>query len=78
MIIHYLCESCKETNKKYYRKAKDILSEFECKCGKKMERQLGAPSSNCTQIIDNGLQARQVEVSSQVVEQEKEKLYKEE
>ena len=77
MLIHYLCEKCKTTEKKYYRKAKDILSEIKCECGDSLERQLGAPASNCTQIIDNGLQARKVEVPRHIVDQEREKLYKE-
>lgn len=78
MIINYCCTGCRIDKSKYYRKSKDILEEIECpECGAVMERLLGSPRSKSTQIIDNGLQARQVEVSSDVVEQEREKLFKE-
>jgi len=77
MLIHYKCEKCEKSTSKYYRKSKDIEDEVNCECGDVMDRQLGAPNQNSTQFIDNGLNARKVEVSSTVVEQEKQKLYKE-
>lgn len=77
MLIHYKCEDCGNTKSKYYRKAKEIEDEIECdKCHEDMERQLGAPATKSTQFIDNGLQSRRVEVSSEVVEQERQKLNK--
>jgi len=76
MLIKYKCEKCEESISKYFKKAKDIDDEIDCKCGKKMERQLGSPFCTSTQFIDNGLQARKVEVNSVVVEQEHNKLYK--
>ena len=76
MLIHYKCEKCGNATKKYYKKSKDVIDEIECECGGELERQLGAPNSSSTQFIDNGLQARRVEVTSEVVEQERQKIYK--
>lgn len=77
MMIYYKCTGCENDGIKYYKKAKDILDEIECnECDGKMERILGAPNTKSTQFVDNGLQARRVEVSSDVIQQEKDKLYK--
>jgi len=48
----------------------------ECGVGK-LERTLSAPSKKSTQIIDNGLQVRQVELMDVVMEKELERLNKE-
>lgn len=81
MLITYCCNNpeCTNSIEKYFLKAKDIASFLDCgECGTgKLERQLGAPATKTTQIIDNGLQARQVEVNSEVVLKEQERLYRE-
>ena len=76
MFIHYECQDCKNHKKKLYRTSKDILDELPCeKCEKGiLERQLSSPSSKCTQIIDNGVQAKQVEVMDVVIEKETERM----
>lgn len=77
MMVDYECTKCDNTSSKYFRKSKDVSDEVECtECGGQMERQLGAPNTKSTQFIDNGLQARRVEVSSDIVQQEKDKLYR--
>ena len=77
MMVDYKCTKCENTCNKYFRKAKDVLDEIECTmCDEPMERQLGAPNTKSTQFVDNGLQARRVEVSSDIIQQEKDKLYR--
>lgn len=75
MIIYYLCEKCKNSNKKYYKDHKLIKDTVECDdCKGDMERQLSAPSSKSTQIIDNGLQEREVEVMNDVIQKETDRV----
>ena len=76
MLVKYNCEDCGATVSKYFKKAKDVPDEIECECGEDMERMLGAPATKSTQFVDNGLQARRVELSSEIIQQEKDKLYK--
>lgn len=75
MIIHFVCNNidCQNNIKKYFKNAKDIPPFLDCgECGTgKLERSLGAPACKCTQIIDNGIQARQVEIDNNVVEKER-------
>ena len=78
MIILYKCNNpdCANHIKKHFRTHKDIAPFLQCgACGTGMlERQLSAPSSKSTQIVDNGVQSRQVEVMNAVVEKEQERL----
>ena len=78
MLISFECNNpdCDNSITKYYKNAKDISPFLDCgACGTgKLERMLGAPSSKSTQFLDNGAQARKVEVMSAVVEKEQEKL----
>jgi hypothetical protein len=47
-------------------------------CGSgKLERILGAPMSKSTQFIDNGMYERAVEVNSEVVQKEYDRIKKE-
>jgi hypothetical protein len=78
MIILFVCNNpdCDNKIKKYYKKAADINPFLDCgACGTgKLERTLGAPTTKSTQFIDNGTQARRVEVMNKVIERESEKL----
>ena len=82
MMIRFKCNNpeCDNRIDKYFKSAKDIPPFLDCaadSCGTgKLERTLGAPSSKSTQFIDNGSQARKVEVMSAVVEKEQGKLDK--
>lgn len=77
MMITYVCNNpdCDNNISKYYKTAKDIAPFLDCgACGTgKLERQLGAPTAKSTQFVDNGVQARKVEVMNAVVEREQEK-----
>ena len=74
-LFNYLCE-CKESVKKFYRQAKDAPSIVPCKCGKESKRTLSAPSSVSKVIVDNGFQARAVEVNPDIIEINKERSEK--
>ena len=80
MIRFTCCNSkCGNSIDKLYTKMKEVPSWLDCgQCGSKLERKLGAPSTKSTQIVDNGLQARQTEVMNEVVEKERDRLYSEE
>lgn len=77
MIIKYLCNNpdCKNHISKYYKSFKEVAPFLDCgACGSgKLERQIGAPTTKSTQFVDNGLQARRVELISEVVEKERNK-----
>jgi hypothetical protein len=80
MYIEFRCNNpdCDNHIKKYFKSAEDIPPFLDCgadDCGTgKLERTLGAPSSKSTQFLDNGMQARRVEVMSAVIEKETDKL----
>lgn len=78
MIIVFVCNNpdCDNKITKYHKTAKDIPPFLDCgACGTgKLERTLGAPSSKSTQFLDNGNQARKVEVLNEVIEKEREKI----
>ena len=77
MIVEFMCNNpdCGNVASKFFHKASDIPPFLDCgACGTgKLERQLGAPSSKTTQIIDNGIMARKVEILNEVVEKEVER-----
>jgi len=81
MLIEYKCNNtdCENSIIKQFKSFKQIAPFLDCgACGTgKLERQLSAPSSKSTQVLDNGTQARQVEIMNEVVEKEKERLNQE-
>jgi hypothetical protein len=81
MMVLFQCNNpdCTNEIKKFFKKSADIPPFLDCgECGTgKLERTLGSPSTKSTQIIDNGSQARQVEIDNNVVEKERERLYNE-
>jgi len=79
MLIKFKCPKCTNSIVKLFKKAVDIPDYLNCgECGsKKMERTLSTPSTKTTQVIDNGVQAKRVEVMSEVVEQCRERALKE-
>jgi hypothetical protein len=81
MLINFVCNNCdcKNSITKMFKNFKDIPPFLDCgQCGiGKLERQLGAPSAKSTQVVDNGNQAKAVEVMNEVVLKEQERLYRE-
>lgn len=66
-LIRYIC-SCNKTASKFYRLAKDAPSGFTCTdCGKEFKKQLSSPSNASKITIDNGAQAKAVEVNLDVI-----------
>jgi hypothetical protein len=67
-LIAYLCE-CKNSKTKYYRQVKDVLVSVVCdKCDKQMKKCLSAPTNSSKVTVDNGFQARAIEVNPDIIE----------
>lgn len=63
-LINFVCNNpeCENCIEHFYAKRKDIPTYLDCFCGGKLERTLGAPSSMSKVSIDNGVQAKAVEI----------------
>jgi hypothetical protein len=67
-LIYYKCE-CGHGYSKFYRQAKEAPAIFGCQeCPKQAKRQLKAPNSTSKVVMDNGFQARAVEINPDIVE----------
>jgi hypothetical protein len=67
-LFHYLCE-CNYSATKFYRQAKDAPASLVClKCGKEQKKKLSSPNSLSKIVIDNGVQARSVEIIPNIIE----------
>lgn len=67
-LIAYLCE-CKNSKTKYFRQVKDVPAFIICnKCEKEMKKCLSSPTSSSKIVVDNGIQARAVEIIPDIVE----------
>jgi len=77
-MIRFLCnnEDCGNEITKVYSKISDIASFLDCgACGVgKLERTLAAPTTKSTQMLDNGLQTRKLEIMNAIVDKEKDRL----
>lgn len=80
-LIAFLCEK-KHSKKKYYRQVKDVPAGIICEeCGDVMKKLLSSPTNSSKITVDNGLQARAVEIMPDIIEINKarsEKDYREE
>ena len=81
-MINFACNNpeCDNNIDKIFQSVKTIPPFLDCgACGTgKLERQLSSPGSHKTQIVDNGIQPRQLEIVDEVVEKETKRLYNEE
>ena len=81
-MIKFVCNNpfCDNNITKVFQGKAKIPPFLDCgACGTgKLERTLGSPSSQSTQILDNGVQARQTEVNSVIIEQELDKIDRDE
>jgi len=66
--IPYVCDECSTTRKKFYTATKKIENSIKCECGGDMARKLSFPSQKSKIIVDNGVQARAVELDRDIVE----------
>jgi hypothetical protein len=80
-LIAFLCKK-EHSKKKYYRQVKDIPASIICdECGESMKKCLSSPTNSSKITVDNGVQARAVEIIPDIVEINKarsEKDYREE
>jgi len=75
-MIAYAC-SKKHVVKKFYRSAVDAPAHWICEtCGDLGSKQLSAPTSESKVIVDNGFQARAVEVNPDIIAINKERSNK--
>lgn len=74
-LLFYLCD-CGNKTSKFYRQAKMAPVEFACSCGKEYKKQLSAPSSKSVISIDNGVQAKAVEVNLDTIKSNEENSVK--
>jgi DNA-directed RNA polymerase subunit RPC12/RpoP len=66
--ILYVCAKCNKESKKFYKSSSDIQDKIKCECEGELVRQLSSPSQRSKIIIDNGVQAKAVEVDREIVE----------
>lgn len=75
-IISYQCVN-KHIIKKFFREVKKILPLIKCEeCGEDMKKLLSSPSSLSKITVDNGIQARAVEIIPNIVELNQERANK--
>jgi len=68
---------CGQGDSRFYRSPKDAPPTFPCKvCGKESKKQLKAPASTSVLYVDNGLQAKRVEVNLEIIEDIKDRSTK--
>lgn len=68
-LFAYACEPCNSVVKKFVRAAKDSPPFLICaNCANNMKKLLSAPSSSSKITVDNGFQARAVEINPDIVE----------
>lgn len=68
-LIAYACK-CGNKDKKFVRQAKEAPASFLCpSCNQDdMKKQLSSPSTSSKITVDNGVQARAVEIMPDIIE----------
>lgn len=69
-LIYYKCGN-DHTTSKFYRQVKEAPASLPCvkpDCDRDLKRQLRAPSSTSKVVVDNGFQARAVEINPEIIE----------
>lgn len=68
-LIAYACK-CGNIDKKFVRQAKEAPASFLCPvCNENdLKKQLSSPSSSSKITVDNGVQARAVEITPDIIE----------
>lgn len=75
-LICYICK-CGYSENKFMRQAKEAPASFECPiCKDLLKKTLSSPSLSSKIVVDNGFQARAVEVSPDILEINKERSEK--
>lgn len=80
-LLCYVCE-CKHSVSKFFRQPKDGPAILACPiCGKDMKKSLSSPTSSSKITVDNGVQAKAVEIIPDIIsinEERSKKNYREE
>jgi hypothetical protein len=67
-LIAYVCES-KHSKSKLFRRVAEAPATIICEtCGKDMKKTLSMPSTSSKITVDNGFQARAVEILPDIIE----------
>ena len=66
-LLNYLC-TCGEVSKKYFKSAKEAPATIKCKCDLEAKKTFGLTSSSHLITIDNGLMAKKIEVSPDIMQ----------
>jgi DNA-directed RNA polymerase subunit RPC12/RpoP len=67
-MIKYVCK-CGNEKSKFFSNTNKILDSIKCeKCGEEIVRTLSSPSQRSKITVDNGVQAKAVELDRQIVE----------
>jgi hypothetical protein len=75
-LIAYLCE-CKNSKSKLFRRVADAPATIICdKCNKEMKKTLSMPSQSSKITVDNGFQARAVEIMPDIIQVNEERSKK--
>jgi hypothetical protein len=73
-LITYICDKCKKKVSKSFKAKEKIPWDMECTCTEgKLKRQLGSPSSVTKITIDDGVNAKPVEIYENIVEMNEER-----
>lgn len=65
-LIRYTCE-CGESIKKFYKAGAIAPAFLVCQCSLNMKKTLSGPSAESKTVIDNGVQARKIEVNIEAI-----------
>jgi len=67
-LIAYTCE-CKHSKSKLFRRVAEAPATISCDiCGKEMKKTLSSPTQSSKITVDNGFQARAVEIVPDIIE----------
>ncbi len=65
MIINYVCKTCNNEIMKLTDDPDKVVGVIPCAaCGGYLEREIGGPSSNAVESVDNGFMVRAVDFDS--------------
>ncbi len=71
-LQNYSC-TCGKLFKKYFKLAKEAPALLSCECGLQARKVFGTTSSSHKIVIDNGIQARSIEIDPNIVEYNEER-----
>jgi hypothetical protein len=64
-MLNFGCRQCGTACSRFFRRAEGAA--LKCKCGADMDRTLSAPTASSRLTVDNGSQARAVEIVPEIL-----------